>query len=58
MQNSFLMPSFEFPSRCLRVDYLLTSCCYLCIKIHIASLQTAYFYIKNQSFGVSLNVNS
>ena len=34
----YLMPTFEFPSRCLRVDYLLTTYCYLCIKIHIASL--------------------
>ena len=39
----YLMPTFEFPSRCLRVDYLLTSCCYLCIKIHIASLQRTDF---------------
>ena len=33
----YLMPTFEFPSRCLRDDSLLTTYCYLCIKIHIAS---------------------
>lgn len=39
----YLMPTFEFPSRCLRDDSLLTTYCYLCIKIHIASLERTDF---------------